>query len=71
MYKLQIMHSRLRLKCQGQQRKEENYPYFQIYKPFLSHLKTQMKGDAFAFDFLTTGAFMSLQFVRFLYTGKP
>ena len=58
-------------KCQEQQKRKENCPYFQIYKPFIFHLKTQMKGDTFAFDFLNTGTFVSLQFVKFLHTGKP
>lgn len=64
------MRSKLHISAKDS-REEEKCSYFQMYKPFISHVKTQMKGDTFAFDFLTTGTFVSLRFVRFLYAGKP
>lgn len=64
------MHSKIHISAKDS-REGKKCLYFQMYKPFISHVKTQMKGDTFAFDFLTTGTFVSLQFVRFLYAGSP
>lgn len=69
-YEFQIMHFKLHISAKDT-REGEKCSYFQIHKPFISDLKTQMKGDTFAFDFLTTGTFMSLEYLRLLYIGKP
>lgn len=67
----QIMHSKLVHVSAKDTREWEKCSYFQIYKPVISHLKTEMKGKTFAFDVLTTGTCVSLQSLRFLYIGKP